>query len=147
MLLCLSSLARQSQITTAARALVLSWFYSVVAWRLLNAPAIYTALALGDAALAVFFWRMSRGRWFPVPLFAIHVVMLTNDLGMSVFAVPEQFIGVIQNRLFELAVFYVGGCALYRIYVRHKPSELALKSAASPRRSASQKDVDRRDQP
>lgn len=74
--------------------------------------------AIIDAALAIYFWERSRGRWFPVPLFYIHVVLLIYAVYASVLGLNAWFwIAAFVNRLFDLALLYVAGCAIYRIRV------------------------------
>lgn len=118
MVLILAYAARLQVIFTAAQLLTAGWIYSVFAWRFLDGAELRFAFALQDATLAYIFFQMSRGRWFPVALFIIHVVMLIHHLAVVIFDVPVSMIGLFLNRLFELALVYVGGCALYRIRVR-----------------------------
>lgn len=116
--LILAYAARLRVIFTAAQLLAAGWIFSVLAWRFLDGAQLHLALVLQDATLAYLFFRMSRGRWFPVALFAIHVLMLAHNLFVAAFGVPDIFVSMFLNRLFELALVYVGGCALYRIRVR-----------------------------
>lgn len=116
--LTLSYFARLRVIFAAAQLLTAGWIASVAAWRFLDDAELRAVLVLQDAVLAYVFFQMSRGRWFPVALFAIHVLMLAHNLMVAVLGVPDGLISLFLNRLFELALVYVGGCALYRIRVR-----------------------------
>ncbi len=116
--LILANAARSRTIFVAAQLLTAGWIGSIAAWRFLDGPELRFSYVLIDATLAVMFLQMSRGRWFPVALFVIHFIMLAHHLIIAVLGVPDSFIGLFLNRLFELALVYVGGCALYRIRVR-----------------------------
>lgn len=114
----LAHAARQRIIFASAQLLSASWILTVIAWRFLDGAQLHVALVMQDATLAYVFFQMSRGRWFPVALFAIHVVMLAHNVFIAAFGVPDAFVGLFLNRLFELALVYVGGCAVYRIHAR-----------------------------
>ena len=117
-MLTLANAARMRQIETAARLLTASWIASVIGWRLIDPPLLYGAYAAVDFALAVIFFQMMRGRLFPAPLFVLHVAMLCHHASAAMIHLPLAWMGVALNRMFELALIYVGGCAVYRMTSR-----------------------------
>ena len=59
---------------------------------------------------------MSRRRWFPVPLFFIQAALVCYYCYVTVFGLHNWFwIAAFVNRLFDLELLYVAGCAIYRI--------------------------------
>lgn len=111
------SLAAQSRLLAGAGwAIALSWASSI-AWYFTGARhGLVWTYAIVDGALAVFFWSQSRGRWFPVPLFYIHAALVVYYVYVAALGVKSWFwIAAFVNRLFDLELIYVGGCALYRI--------------------------------
>jgi hypothetical protein len=103
-------------IAAAGTAIALSWGFSV-AWYFTGARhGLVWSYAIVDGALAAFFWLQSRGRWFPVPLFFIHAALVVYYVYVAAFGLDSWFwIAAFVNRLFDLALIYIGACALYRI--------------------------------
>ncbi|MBB5519703.1 hypothetical protein [Amphiplicatus metriothermophilus] len=82
-----------------------------------------------DAALAAGFARLSRGRWFPVPLFLLHVALIAYHLYAALIGAATFWASAFLNRAFELALAYVAGCAAYRI------AHMARKDKGAPERA------------
>jgi len=72
--------------------------------------------------LAAVFWRMSRGQWFPAPLFFVHAAQVVNYGVMTVFSFSMWWQLVFANRIFEIAIAYTAACALFRISQQSKSS-------------------------
>lgn len=106
----------------AASALVLGWGLSNFAYfTVVQSGFIWGNVAV-DGALAVYFWTLSRNRWFPVPLFYVQVVTLCYYLYVAVLNLNTWFwIAAFINRLFDLELLYVAACAIYRIRALKRP--------------------------
>lgn len=65
--------------------------------------------------MTVTFFALSRGRWFPVPLFFLHAVLVVYDAYALLIGSGPVWVVAFVNRGFELALFYVLFCALFRI--------------------------------
>lgn len=109
--------SRSPQIAAAARLLAISWAASLQIWMLLGPLDRNIAFAALDAALAWAFFRMSRGRWFPAPLFSMHAGLIVYNLYTTLIDSSIVWIATFLNRAFELALLYVIACAAYRIYI------------------------------
>lgn len=113
-------------ILAAALALALNWLLSLFWWWTSAAQGQVWGIAINDAALALFFWHLSRRRWFPVPLFFAEAVLLCYYACVSIFGVTTWFwISASINRLFDLELLYVAGCSLYRIRALRRRRERA----------------------
>lgn len=112
----LSLAARSRMLAGTGCAVALSWVFSI-GWYFTGAHYGFVwTYAVVDGALAVFFWSQSRGRWFPVPLFFLHAALVLYYVYVAALGVKSWFwIAAFVNRLFDLELLYVGGCALYRI--------------------------------
>jgi hypothetical protein len=123
----LACLSRSRQILTAAAAVACGWLFSSL-WYFAaaNSGEIWGAAGV-DCVLAIFFWRQSRGRWFPVPLFFIHAGFLLYYAYTALLTLDVWFwIAAFVNRLFDLVLLYIGGCAIYRIRALRKRSRPAV---------------------
>lgn len=90
----------------------------------------YTIINLVQAAL---FWRMSVSAAAPLPLFVVSAAAIVINLLATVSSVSFWWSAFALNRLFDLMLLYVAGCALYRIVrMRHKKKGAP---AARPRSS------------
>lgn len=116
--LALAESARSSSIATSARLLCASWLVSIAAWRFAKPPDVYLVYMALDAALATCFLTMSKGRVFPAPLAALHILMFAHSALIALFGAAFVLFMSVLNRGFELALLYVGGCAAYRLLVR-----------------------------
>ncbi len=76
----------------------LSWGYAVI-----------------DAALAGFFWRLSRRRLFPAVLFYLHAFLVSYHLYVSIIGSTRWWVSAFINRIFEIALLYVIVCSIWRI--------------------------------
>lgn len=125
-MLVLAARARSSQIAMAAQLLTAGWLASIALWRWVD-PEIRTVGFAGvDTMLAGAFFLMSRGRWFPVPLFFLHSACVIYSAYASLIG-PEIFwVAAFLNRAFEIAVGYVAACSLFRI-ARFRVSERPRK--------------------
>lgn len=106
--------------------MALHWIVSLYWWWTGAAHSHVWGVAINDAALAVFFWHLSRNRWFPTPLFFIEVILLVYYACVAIFGVKTWFwISASINRLFDLELLYLAGCALYRIRALRRQRERA----------------------
>lgn len=65
--------------------------------------------------MAAAFFLMSRGRWFPVPLFFLHGVLIAYGVYSLIIGSGPVWVAAFLNRAFELELVYLLSCALYRI--------------------------------
>ena len=113
-------LARSPQLVAAARLLAASWALTLQFWIFFDGAMRSVAYGGLDFALAVVFYRMSRRRWFPVPLFFLHGALVVYHAYAIWFDVRYFWIAMFLNRAFEIALFYVIGCAAYRLHARRR---------------------------
>lgn len=98
--------------------MVISWAFSVQFWILFSGDTLTLAYIGVDIALALAFFSMSRGRWFPVPLFFLHAALvLFHTYTLIIDQSPFWMIAFL-NRSFELALVYITACAMFRVRVR-----------------------------
>ena len=127
----LAAKARSSQLMMAAQLLAAGWVASVAAWRWISADVRELYYGGVDLVLASAFFAMSRGRWFPAPLFFLHAVLVLYNAYAFFIAAPTPWVSVFINRFYELALFYVSGCAIYRI-TRLRQKERARRRQRAP---------------
>ena len=116
MVIALSLVAQSRQIVAAAVALALGWGFSLLWFWTGSRSGHVWGYAVIDAALAAYFWTSSQRRWFPVPLFFIHAALVCYFVYVALVGLHTWFwIAAFVNRLFDVALVYVAGCAIYRI--------------------------------
>jgi hypothetical protein len=113
--LALAGSARSRPISSAAWLLAGGWLVSIVIWRCVGESARAVSFAALDAALAGAFLTMARGRLFPAPLFVLHAALVFYHVYARLVGSDIGWVGAFLNRAFEMALIYVGGCALFRI--------------------------------
>jgi hypothetical protein len=109
--------SRSQQIAAAARLLALGWAFSVQLWIGMSGEAQNIAFVFLDIMLACAFLEMSRGNWFPIPLFILHALLVLHNLCTTFLNLNFVLFAIFVNRAFELAIVYVIVCAAYRIRV------------------------------
>ena len=72
----------------------------------------YAVITLVEAAA---FWNFSRNQLTPLPLFFLCCGSLTLHLATTLFNFNYWWAAFWMNRLFELSLLYIAGCALFRI--------------------------------
>lgn len=121
---------------TAARLLAASWVASLAVWRWIEPGLRVPAFAAIDLALAGAFFTMSRGRWFPVPLFMLHAALIFYHAYALAIGPKYIWIAAFINRAFEFELVYVFACSVFRITrLSHKQNgarEAARRSSVSP---------------
>lgn len=110
--------SRSPQLAAAARLLALNWAASLQFWIALYGFERNFAYFLFELALACAFYRMSRGRWFPVPLFFLHATLAPYHLYAGLTESDIFWMAVFLNRAFEAEILYVIICSVYRIYAQ-----------------------------
>jgi hypothetical protein len=124
----LSLIARSRAIRAAALLIAGAWALSLFAFFYVKIPAYYLAVVLLDTALAYHFWRMAKVHIFPAPLCVIQLV----DIAFVAFALTvglsTYWTLFVMNRLFELTLAYLIGCALFRLHIlrRQRKSKTPL---------------------
>ncbi|HXI85832.1 MAG TPA: hypothetical protein VNH64_00125 [Parvularculaceae bacterium] len=126
MLLALADRARSLLINAAAQILSASWIASVAIWRWVPDERRGLAFAGIDLSLTIAFFLMSRDRWFPVPLFFLEALLVIQDVIGAAAGGKIFWLAIVLNRVFEIELFYVGACAVYRI------GKLARKQKDAP---------------
>jgi hypothetical protein len=117
----------------SAYVLALAWFASQ-AWYFTFAPYGMTwGYAVITLAEATVFWRFSAASLVPRPLLLICSLMLCLHMVSTLTALNYWWSAFWMNRLFDLALLYVAGCAVYRLVRLHHKRRGA--PAARPRSS------------
>lgn len=116
----IASKSRSPQIAAAARLLTISWAFSIQLWLLLDGVLRSYAFCTLDLVLAAAFFQLSRGKWFPVPLFFLHLALAFYHLYAALAGASIVWIAVYANRAFEAALLYVFACAIFRISTLRK---------------------------
>lgn len=111
----LAHCSRSPQIAAAARLIGLAWIFALQIWLLVDAQWRILVFALVDAALAVAFLRMTRGRIFPAPLFALHAALIAYHAYTFLLGPSPYWVQVFLNRALEAALAYIAACAAFRI--------------------------------
>lgn len=88
---------------------------SLAVWRWVLPEFHALGFAIIDGALAIAFLLMSRGRWFPVPLFYLHGMLIAYGIYSMAVGSGPIWVAAFLNRAFELELVYVLSCALFRI--------------------------------
>ncbi|MEZ5897581.1 MAG: hypothetical protein R3C51_14400 [Parvularculaceae bacterium] len=81
--------------------------------------------AVIDAAMAGYFWRQAQNRWFPAPLFYLHIVLIAFYMYVTLFGASAFWIGVVINRIFEIAILYVMACSVHSMRNRRPDAKRA----------------------
>lgn len=111
--LALSSHSRA--IAAAAHIVTLSWCFTFFWYRLYAGSGVTWGYAVIDAAVAAVFWRQARNNLFALPLFYVHLADVALYFLTTIFDVNEWWLFAVANRLFEMEIFYVAACAVFRI--------------------------------
>ncbi|MBT8471682.1 MAG: hypothetical protein KJN99_03695 [Marinicaulis sp.] len=61
---------------------------------------------------------MSRGWWFPAPLFFLHAALVFYHLATGLYGFNSFWVSAFMSRAFDAALFYVIGCGLYTVMMR-----------------------------
>lgn len=93
----------------------ISWAFSIQFWLLFKGPHLKLSFLVVDVALAVAFFQLSRGRWFPAPLFFLHLLIIAFHVYALAVAQSPFWMMAFLNRTFDLALLYIIACAVYRI--------------------------------
>ncbi|MEX0644761.1 MAG: hypothetical protein WD076_05590 [Parvularculaceae bacterium] len=101
--------------STAARLLAGSWVITLAIWRWSEPEFRVAAFAATDLALTGAFFLMSRGRWFPVPLFLLHAALIFYHAYALVADPGIIWVAAFLNRTFEIELVYVFACSVYRL--------------------------------
>ena len=88
-----------------------------------------------DLLLAVQFWRMSRGRLFPVPLFFAYSLQIVLAFMTTVFGTSPFWAAAVANRVFEVSLAYIILASIHRINLRLRK---AKRDSDAARRAGSQ---------
>lgn len=103
------------QIAMAARLIAISWLFSLQFWIMFDGDDLALSYLALDLALAAAFYHLSRGRWFPAPLFFLHATTVIFNFYVIVIDQGPIWMIAVLNRSFELALAYIIACAVYRI--------------------------------
>ena len=117
--------SRSPQIALAGRLVFLNWALSLQLWLVSAWLPLLAGYLIIDAVTAAIFFRMSRGRWFPVPLFLLHAALMVCHAG-SVFVEEQEsfWVQVLLNRTLDIELIYITGCALFRIAVANRAGNI-----------------------
>ncbi|MDZ7627684.1 MAG: hypothetical protein U5J99_04645 [Parvularculaceae bacterium] len=117
----LAHIAKSSSLRTASIVIAMAWAGGVL-WYFFIAPLGLTwGYSLINLSQAAFFWRQSRGRVFPLPLFVLSGLSVVLYLLTTLSGISYWWVAFASNRLFDLMLLYIAGCALFRIVrMQHK---------------------------
>ncbi|MBI1393383.1 MAG: hypothetical protein GC152_11640 [Alphaproteobacteria bacterium] len=115
----MSRSSRSASLVGAAAALAVCWVACLIAYFLLDgAESLFAALILLNAAMAIYFYRRSRGSWLPVPLCFAHGALCSWYAALCIFELDVRgawlWTAATANRIFDLEILYVIGAASYR---------------------------------
>lgn len=113
----LSLLARSRAIRTAALLIAGAWALSLFAFFYVRIPAYFPVVVILDAVLAYRFGRMAKVHFFPAPLCVLQLVEIAFVAVAVTAGLPTYWTLFVMNRLFELTLIYLIGCALFRIHL------------------------------
>ena len=114
--------AKSRLILTSVHLVGAGWLCSLLWFWLFSASGDTWGYVVIHFAMAVVFWRMSRGRVFPVPLFLTNALQVVNYGVMTFLGVATWWQLVFANRIFEISVLYIIACAIFRRAVLAKSS-------------------------
>ena len=84
-------------------------------WILFDGDYLALSYLALDLVLAITFYQLSRGRWFPAPLFFLHAAnVMFNAYIVAIDQGPIWMIAVL-NRTFDLTLAYIIFCSVYRM--------------------------------
>ena len=108
------------------------WLVTLIAWRFARGDLRLALYGATDAAQALIFFYMSRGRWFPVPLFFLYATQVLYHSYTALIGAGPVWVAAFLNRTFEIALIYVMACAIFRLLrLRRKAKGLAGKASAA----------------
>lgn len=107
-------------IKTAVWTLSAGWICCLGWYAAFGDTELSFGFAVINLAMAAQFWRMSRLRWFPAPLFFLHALQIVNYLIASALSIGTWWQVALANRIFDVEVAYILCCALFRIARRRK---------------------------
>lgn len=113
--------ANHKTLKLVAVTILIGWVGSIVAYFALS-PAGYTwGYSVISFAQALFFWRLSAASLLPKPLFLLSACAIVLNALATVASLDLWWSAFALNRLFDLMLAYVAGCALFRtMRMRHK---------------------------
>lgn len=105
---------------------------SLQAYLIGDAQFSAAVFACVDFATAAIFLRMARDRVFPLPLFAIHALLVAWHMAsLSADAGVPACLQAALNRIFDFELFYIGGCAVYRMAMLNRLACVRRTSASN----------------
>ncbi len=90
---------------------------SLQLWLVAKGAALTLGYAAIDLCLAVYFFHLSRGRWFPAPLCFLHALLVVYHLGTLFNTGGLFWEKFILNRAFDVELGYIIACAVFRMSV------------------------------
>jgi len=114
----LSYAGRSKLIRTVASLVGICWAFGLFTFLYMNIASYFLVAVMLDTILAYQFWRIGKKSFFTVPLFYLMMVeiafiVFSQGVGLSTYATL-----FVLNRLFELTLLYLIGCAIFRIRLR-----------------------------
>lgn len=116
----LAHFSRSRQIVATAYLLAAAWMLGLLTWWILGRRGYDWGYGLIDTTLAIIFWRMSKGYWFPVPLFFIHALQVAYYPYATLIGVTPWWLTAILNRVFEVELVYILSCTIYRLWRKRR---------------------------
>ena len=107
-------------IRTAASLIAGAWAVGIFSFFYLKPPAHYLVAIALDATLAFCFWRMAQRRILAAVLCLVHLAEMGFILAALSAGLSTWWTLFTLNRLFELTLFYLIGCSLFRLYLQRR---------------------------
>ncbi len=130
--LLLAQKSRSRQLVAAAHIVTLAWCFTFFWHYLFHGSQITWGYAVIDASVAVLFWRQAQQSVFTLPLFYVHVACVFLYFATTALASADWWVMALTNRFFEVEVFYLIGCALFRMARRRSKEKGAPKARPNP---------------
>ncbi len=123
----LSSKSRYSVIKKAGRMIAFVGLLLYFAGFLLPILTYKLFLFAAGMFMARFYWRLSDGGWFSVPLYFLQISLLWALYYFITVNPDPGIFAVIFNRFADLAPFFVIGCSVYRIRALKKRENMTRR--------------------
>lgn len=111
----LCAVSRSSSLSAAAFVIGVCWLLAISVYFLQVDDGASWGYALISLAKCLYFYRMSRTRLFAAPIFALSSLGLIAQFLFTLAMINYWWSAFFLNRLFDVVLIYVAGCAMFRI--------------------------------
>ena len=114
----LSYVGRSKLVRSVASLVGICWAFGLFAFLYMNTASYFLVAVMLDTILAYQFWRIGRNSFFTVPLFYLMMVEIAFIVFSQGVGLPTYWTLFVLNRIFELTLLYLIGCAIFCIRLR-----------------------------